>query len=485
MHQSHHPDTTTDAPASAESGTARLSRRHLVAGAASLSVAALAACTTDESSSTTTPLGPYTVDTLAPTVAPPAAGAGGLQLFSDPALNFQILFALGGAGLNAEVGEVVTAVNQANAAPGGATFQSVYDAFIAMGNQVASWADEAVRNGNRVTARSQLMRVAQYYNQALFFVLGTSTPNAEEAVFQKMDAAFTKAATLMDPPLEQVQIPYEGQTLPAWFVRAPGSGRRPTVILNNGSDAQNVDLWAYGAQAAQERGYHSLILTGPGQGELLFVRQEPFRPDWEQVITPVVDYLAERSDVDASKIALTGWSFGGALVARAAAFEPRLAGVVADPGIEDPFLEFPPIVQDSAEGDEQTVNTTWNDVIVKGSTPEQTFELKKRLEIWTREALQQVRAGQVPSDWYAISRRMQEFTVTDLLGRITVPFLVTRYDGDALNPQAQQVLDGLGSTEKQLRTFTYGQGAQLHDAPMAPQYRNEVVFDWLGTHLGT
>ncbi|MFM7509909.1 MAG: hypothetical protein ACKO5A_10235, partial [Actinomycetota bacterium] len=167
---------------------------------------------------------------------------------------------------------------------------------------------------------------------------------------------------------------------------------------------------------------------------------------------------------------------------RAAAFEPRLAAVVADPGIEDPFLEFPPIVQDSAKGDEQTVNTTWNDVIVKGSTPEQTFELKKRLEIWTREALQQVRAGQVPSDWYAISRRMQEFAVTDLLGRITVPFLVTRHDGDALNPQAQQVLDGLGSTEKQLRTFTYGQGAQLHDAPMAPQNRNEVIFDWLGTH---
>ncbi|MFM7509911.1 MAG: hypothetical protein ACKO5A_10245 [Actinomycetota bacterium] len=116
-------------------------------------------------------------------MAPSAAGAGGLQLFSDQALNFQILFALGGAGLNAEVGEVDTAVNQANAAPSGATFQSVYDAFIAMGNQVASWADEAVRNGNRVTARSRLMRVAQYYNQALLFVLGTSTPNAEEAVF--------------------------------------------------------------------------------------------------------------------------------------------------------------------------------------------------------------------------------------------------------------------------------------------------------------
>jgi hypothetical protein len=27
--------------------------------------------------------------------------------------------------------------------------------------------------------------------------------------------------------------------------------------------------------------------------------------------------------------------------------------------------------------------------------------------------------------------------------------------------------------------FNTRDGAQRHDAPMAPQYRNEVVFDWL------
>ena len=48
-------------------------------------------------------------------------GEGTFQLFSQPDLNFQTLIALGGAGINSAVGEVATAVAQANAATGGAS----------------------------------------------------------------------------------------------------------------------------------------------------------------------------------------------------------------------------------------------------------------------------------------------------------------------------------------------------------------------------
>ena len=41
---------------------------------------------------------------------------------------------------------------------------------------------------------------------------------------------------------------------------------------------------------------------------MLFQRDVPFRPDWEHVITPLVDFLSERSEVDASKIVLYGTS---------------------------------------------------------------------------------------------------------------------------------------------------------------------------------
>jgi hypothetical protein len=35
---------------------------------------------------------------------------------------------------------------------------------------------------------------------------------------------------------------------------------------------------------------------------MLFERGVPFRPDWEHVTTPLVDFLSDRPEVDASKI---------------------------------------------------------------------------------------------------------------------------------------------------------------------------------------
>ena len=49
--------------------------------------------------------------------------------------------------------------------------------------------------------------------------------------------------------------------------------------------------------------------------------------------------------------------------------------------------------------------------------------------------------------------------------------------------QARQLYDALGSSKK-LVTFTIAEGAEYHDAPMAPQRRNQVIFDWLDQTLG-
>ena len=53
------------------------------------------------------------------------------------------------------------------------------------------------------------------------------------------------------------------------------------------------------------------------------------------MVTPVVDYLLTQQAyyVDADRLALFGYSFGGYLVARAAAFEPRLSALLLDGGI--------------------------------------------------------------------------------------------------------------------------------------------------------
>src|SRR5699024_10919222 len=99
----------------------------------------------------------------------------------------------------------------------------------------------------------------------------------------------------------------------------------------------------------------------------LFVDGVPFRHDWEKVITPVVDSLSERGDVDTEAIALTGWSMGGQLAARAAAFEHRLAALVADPPAVDMWRTLPEQVRSIADPDDPvTTNMIWNDRIVPG-----------------------------------------------------------------------------------------------------------------------
>ncbi|MES2058096.1 MAG: alpha/beta fold hydrolase [Pseudomonadota bacterium] len=84
-----------------------------------------------------------------------------------------------------------------------------------------------------------------------------------------------------------------------------------------------------------ERGYHVLFVHCPGQGMALRAQGLPFRHDWERVVTPMIDFAERIAGVDRKRIALLGWSMGGALTPRAAAFEHRIKLLVANPGVLD------------------------------------------------------------------------------------------------------------------------------------------------------
>ena len=144
---------------------------------------------------------------------------------------------------------------------------------------------------------------------------------------------FTAAAALMDVPPERLAIPFEGTTLPGWFFRPRADGRpRPTLILTGGYDGNAEELYLLTGAAALARGYNVLAFDGPGQGAALLQQGLIMRPDWETVVSAVVDAAIGRSDVDADRIALVGLSLGAHLAPRAATAEHRLAAVVADCG---------------------------------------------------------------------------------------------------------------------------------------------------------
>lgn len=408
--------------------------------------------------------------------APPDA----TRYFSDTTLNFEALLVLGAIGYGAaETGEVLTVINRVHER--GDTYSAYFEEFLREGRRLRERADDARRKGHLVSARSQYLRAATYTNQSLYFTLASSRPSRahEGLVYRMLEGNFAQAAALFRPAWEPVRIPYERSWLPGWFLHAPGTRmRRPTVILNNGSDGQNIDMYVEGGAAAIERGFNALIFEGPGQGANLFLRNIPFRPDWEKVITPVVDYLRGRPDVDRRRIALAGVSFGGYLVPRAATQEHRLAAIVADGGVHDAFVSWSEslpreMLEMLSAGRKDEFNGYWAEAL-REFPPSMRFNVAKRAEIYG------------PGSFYDQMRLASRFRMTAAQARrIRTPSLILDAELEQFFPgQPRTLYSWLRAKPKTLMQFTVAEGAQWHCEPMAPQLRSERVYDWLETRLG-
>ena len=213
---------------------------------------------------------------------------------------------------------------------------SWFDEWTETADRVAAIARESENGGHTVSAREAYLRASNYYRTAYPFLYGAPTDERLVEAFEKETDAFRSAAALFDPPAEPVEIPYGGTTLPGYFYRIDDADRpRPTLVATNGYDSTIQELHFAHAVAAVRRGYNCLTFDGPGQGAPLIEEGLTMRPDWENVVTPVVDYAVSRPEVDSDRIALTGWSLGGHLSPRAATGEHRLAACIADPGLWD------------------------------------------------------------------------------------------------------------------------------------------------------
>lgn len=400
-----------------------------------------------------------------------------VTFFAEPALNFQMLFALGGAGYGvSEVGEVLSTFDRIHGK--GDTYLATFEEFQRLGRRLRQRANKDRGAGRLESARSGYLRAAMYLDQALFFALGSSKPTRahEGALYREMEGAWASAAALFRPRFEPVSIRWGGGKLPGWFLSPGGRKRRPTVILNTGSDAQNIDMYVYGGAAALERGWNALIFEGPGQGSNLFLRNQPFIPDWERVITPVVDFLRAHPRVDKRRICLVGQSFGGYLVARAAAHEQRLAAVVPDPGVVDVFSDWekslpPAMIELLKAGRRDEFNGYWNE-IPKQLTPNEAAGIAKRAEIYGN------------GSGYEKMKLAQKFVLNKRTARrITAPVAILSPELEQFFPGQAEILARWLEAPHKLIKFTIAEGGEYHCEPMAPQLRNERVFDWLETNL--
>jgi hypothetical protein len=83
------------------------------------------------------------------------------------------------------------------------------------------------------------------------------------------------------------------------------------VILNTGADGPENSMHVLGGCRRMGAWLQLPHPEWPGQCDSLWVRKLYFRPDWERVITPVLDAMLRHREVDPKRIALVGVSQGG------------------------------------------------------------------------------------------------------------------------------------------------------------------------------
>ena len=182
--------------------------------------------------------------------------------------------------------------------------------------------DEALAAGRRLTAGDAYLRGALAYHWASFVF--THDQAQFRGALEAMAATWAKAAPLVAPPMELLRVPFGSLMLPGYLRIPDGDGRPPIVLLLPGADSAKEELYNL-ADHIVARGLAVAAFDGPGQGMLSF--DSKLRPDQEVAVRAIVEALALRPDLDASRLAVGGISYGGMFAIRTAAVDDRVRAV--------------------------------------------------------------------------------------------------------------------------------------------------------------
>lgn len=393
-----------------------------------------------------------------------------LGMMADPILDQVLLFYLGSVrqGL-ADVGECLDTASRVD--PGDE--RSWPREWRKTAERLSRQAAASEARGHRLSAGAAFLRAATYYRAALHRYPEPTDPEVRQLAAQEV-ATFLRAIELGAVPAEPVQIPYEGTTLPGYLFRArEARGKRPILIVHQGRDAWAEDC-KYLADAASQRGYHCLLFDGPGQGKVLRSQGLAFRPDWEKVVTPVVDYVTTLPDVDPDRMALMGISMGGALAPRAAAFEKRLKLTIANPGV----YRWWQVIYDYLGAVDPNMMSLLTSV---PQAFDQAIYGLMRTDPLIRWGVKDMLWKHGETSPAQLLRSMTAYTNEDIVDRITCRVLVMDGTADSF-AQGKALYEALKGP-KDYMLFTEEDTGQAHVQVGALAVATERLFDWIDEHI--
>ena len=247
-------------------------------------------------------------------------------------------------------------------------------AFAAVARRREAKANAAALADHKVTARDNFFMAAVHWGAAQWPYDENDETNI--SYNNKKRECFAKYATLADHHVEAVWVPFKDKAIPAWLHLPPGysSGKLPVVIAIPGMDSyKEIQVALYGDKYLN-RGMAVLAIDGPGQYEAPMIGLYFTMENWMAAGPALVDWIAARPELDATRIGVAGTSFGSLFGTVLTASEPRIKAcavmsVCHEPGCHTIFQEASPTfkkrfmymsgITDEDEFDEFRKKITW------------------------------------------------------------------------------------------------------------------------------
>jgi esterase FrsA len=176
-------------------------------------------------------------------------------------------------------------------------------AFMAVADRYMAEA-QSLETSDPAKANTNYIRAWRLYSFGRWPV--PASPGKQRAYAKALEA-FRAHARFWDPPLETVRIPFEGSEI-IGYLRLPknSQGPVPLVLAISGLDSRKEDM-SENFSAILPHGIGFFAVDGPGTG------QAPIKvsPTADRLFSRVLDYLQTRQEVDKTRIAVHGVSWGG------------------------------------------------------------------------------------------------------------------------------------------------------------------------------
>ena len=392
-----------------------------------------------------------------------------MSLHEDPDMDAQLARTLIGAYVGGvDLGE---AIATAQRVPAG-DYTAWHDEWARTAAAARQSGERAAGHGLSALAGPAYLRASEYSRQSYFFLRHDLTDERVVTGYREHRDLFRLATAHLPVSVEPISIPFDPVPLDGYVFRPTDAddSPRPTVLFPGGFDGTCEEMFKYGAHGALSQGWNAVTWDGPGQGGQLIEHGVTMRPDFEAVLTPVVDWVIDQPYVSDDELVLVGRSLGGYLGPRGVSMEPRIRALVADPGQYDFVSRF--VSMFSAED--------WAKVLAADPAMDEQLEGFVSDERG-REFYGSRMAAMGTGSFGGWLRTLVNYSLEGLAEQISCPTLVTEGEGDFAS-QSHTLFDAL-RCEKEFHGFTQAEGAGGHCEGMGQMVWQDVVFSWLTDQL--